>query len=299
VESADGSELVEAAVVTREFFDLLGTLPVMGSTLSADPGDEYRIVVSDRFWRQRLGGRSDVVGQNVRINGRAYTVTGVMPPTFRHPSTRMTPAFWAPLTVEPAQTGRYLHVVARLAPVRSLDEAITRFQSIASSVVESHVGSHRGWSATVQPLREALHGTSRNAALLLFVAAALVLAVACVNVANLTLARNAHRVREFTVRAALGAGHGRLFRQVLYEAALIATAGALAGLALVWFFLEPLAVAGAALLPDLPPITTDARVVLFSTALAFRGAASGEPCAGGRARSAACGSGCGISRDRE
>lgn len=261
------AERIEAAVVDAEFFQVLGSHAARGRTLTGERGVD-EVVISDELWRTRLGGRSDVIGSSLRLNGRAYTVVGVMPPEFRHPAARMSPQLWAPLEIDANETGRYLHIVARLAPGRSLTDGESEIRSIARAISEAHPRSHAEWSTTLRPLRSSLYGSARTGSLLLFAAAALVLAIACVNVANLTLARNAGRIREFTVRTALGAGRMRMFRQVLLESAWIAAGGAGAGLLLVWLLLDGLARAGGALLPQLPVVTTDVRVILFVAALA-------------------------------
>ena len=143
------------------------------------------------------------------------------------PAPGTTPTPW----IDETEAGRFLHVVARLAPGRTLQDADSELRVMARSIAGTYPGSHAGWSATVRPLRESLYGSARAGTFLLFAAAALVLGVACLNVANLTLTRNASRFREFTVRAALGAGRGRLFRQVILESLWIALGGAAAGAA--------------------------------------------------------------------
>jgi putative ABC transport system permease protein len=206
-------------LVTAGFFQMLGTEAFVGRTFTADdhrPGDEQVVVLGHGLWQRRFGGDPGIVGQSIRFNGQAHTVLGVMPPGFQFPPGR---ELWAPRTDNAIDrqirgTG-YMPVVARLKPGMTLAQAQHDMDAIAARLVRDYPRVNQDRGVTIVPLPDQLVGSIRSALLILLGAVALVLLIACCNVASLLLARASERSREHAVRAALGAGRGRLARQSL------------------------------------------------------------------------------------
>jgi putative ABC transport system permease protein len=239
-------ERVVGASVTGNLFDALGVPPVLGRPLTEAndaPGRDDVVMVGWHLWQRRWGGEPDLVGRTIRVNGVPRTVLGVMPPDFRLPldyrEERPT-ELWIPAAIDPAQDlpwgDRSYHIVARL---RSGVSPAAADGDLAAAM--------RGWCEAgflddectqtpreAVPLDELILGNVRPALLVLFGTVALVLLIACANVANLLLARSDARRREIATQAAIGAARGRLARQLLTETGLIACVGAAIGVALGW-----------------------------------------------------------------
>ena len=264
--------------VTPNLVAMLGVAPEIGHAFDADanrPGAGGAILLSHSLWMERYGGDARIVGRYVLVDGAQSMVVGVMPPSFAFPSTSA--RFWTPLTFDATNQGQMWAVgngrwIARLAPGISSARVATILTGVLPSFRPLNPlwdpGADYGRTVMVRPLQRSLVGEGRQALLLLFACVAVVLLVACVNLANLMLARVTAREREFTVRAALGGGRGRLVRQLLTESVIISLTGATLGLALAavgtrWVI--------AALPPNLPRTTDiriDAGVFAFTAALA-------------------------------
>lgn len=258
--------------VSGHFFDVLATPPHLGRTLmSADnePGHTDVAVLSYPLWQSRFGGRADIIGQHITLDGRAREVVGVMPQHFSWPEAS---ELWVPAEYDDAfrRTNRgawYMDVIGRLAPGVTPAQADAEVHGIGAQL-EQEYPVNKNVGMTAQPLLETVVSATRPALLVLQGAVALVLLIACVNVANLLLARAAAREAEFAVRAALGAGRIRLARQLLIESLLLAGLGAALGLALAVAATRALVALAPAALPRLGGVHIDGTVVLFTAAVA-------------------------------
>jgi putative ABC transport system permease protein len=264
-------ERVVGARVDTDFFPLLGVNPAQGRGFSGEEGvyGNHRVVVlSDALWRRRFGDGARLDGQTIRLNGESFTVVGVAPRGFRFPSNDV--ALWTPLAVADndefnTRGNFWLSVIGRLKPGVTPAQAQNDLVNIHHQLEQEKITS--GFYGRVETLAEAAVGDVRRTLLVLLGAVGCVLLIACVNVANLLLARASARASEIAVRATLGAGRSRLVRQLLTESLLIGALGAIAGLLLAWWGVDALV----RLEPDLPRLDTvkvDGRALGFTLGLA-------------------------------
>jgi predicted permease len=275
---AESAAQVDAAFVSADLLPLLGLEPVAGRHFRADEdregGPSRVVMLSETVWKSRFGGDRAVVGRKILIDGGPYEVIGVAPDD----------ALWlggagviAPLVNQafPSRSGRAVDVVGRLAPGVTLMAARRDMESIGRALASEYPEENGGFSIAVQPLQESLVGGGRPALLVLSGAVALLLLIACANTANLLLTRGASRRHELAVRAALGAGRGRLGRQLFAEAAALASIGGAGGLAAGSFLLGGIRRLAAGSVPRIETAALDGRAFLFAlaasaaTALAF------------------------------
>lgn len=221
--------------LTANTLSLLQIAPVMGRDFNAAddaPGAPDVMLISDTVWRRRYGGRPDILGRAVRVNGTPTTVIGVMPPGFGFPSSQ---DVWLPYRLGRAEVrgeGTTVNVIGRLRPGVSVEEAGRDMSAIAGRLAESYE-ANAPYTAVIRPFMEAFLGSDVTSTLLAMLGAVFgVLLIACANVTNLQLARAAERTKEVAIRSALGAGRWRIVRQMVVEGVLLASAGAVAGLGL-------------------------------------------------------------------
>jgi predicted permease len=229
---------VAYGLATPDLFGVLGTPPLMGRTFTAEENDEGRdgvVVLSWPFWQSAMGGRPDILGETVFLDRRRLEVIGVMPRGFAFPEQDV--AFWKPFGFQAREYqrrgARWLGAVAALSPTRTMSEAQTEFDQIATQLALGHPRSNKGWTTSVFPYRATLTANVRSLLFLGWAAVGIVLLIASANVANLFLARASKREQEFAVRAALGAGRSTLVKQLLGESLVFATLGGVLGMVLV------------------------------------------------------------------
>jgi putative ABC transport system permease protein len=269
LKTPDGAIDIRGETVSGNFVDVFGVSPVAGRGFVADderPDAPAVMLVSFAFWRQHLGSDPGAVGRTVYLDAVPYTVLGIMPPEFRTRFESSGPEFW---TVYAGNVSRVrerelgYELVARLSRGVTIERARREVDAIASGV---HVDGWReaGRRIGLVPLKEEVVGNRANALTLLMAAVAVVLAIACANLAQLLLARSDHRITEFATRKALGAGSVQLFRLALFESLLLSTAGGLAGIALAYWLVPVMLALAPSEIPRLAEASVDGRVLAIA-----------------------------------
>jgi predicted permease len=277
-------ERVNAYVVSPNIFDLLGAKVAIGRSFGGDDGTPSAarvIVLSHALWMRRFGGDPAVIGKTVNLAGFVRTIVGVMPPDVRFPDApldflRERADLWIPSTWESlrgdARGNQIIAVLARRAPgvgdaraKADLDAAAAQWRV---DYPQRYAGENaKDWSLAAVSLRDQMLGSVRRSLVVIAVAVGFVLLIACVNVANLMLARGATRQKELAIRLALGAGRMRLVRQLMTESIVLAIAGGLLGLLLAWVGVRVLVRLGANELPRIADTSIDGTVLIFAVAL--------------------------------
>jgi putative ABC transport system permease protein len=270
--TGDGDpERLQGTKVSWNYFGVLGTPITNGRAFTeADAqGDSNSVVLSDGLWRRRFGGRPDVINSTVTLDGHAMTIVGVAPADVRFPATA---EFWQPLIFTPrdlapaARGAQWVQVLARLKDGESPQQATTALETVAKRLALTFPDSEAEATLMVVPLQERIVTNSRPMLLVLLGAVTLVTLIACVNVANLILARAHGRAREMTVRAAIGASRGQLIGQLLIESLVIGMLGTIAGASLAVLPVRALVLLGPRSIPRLSEVAVDVHVLAFARA---------------------------------
>jgi putative ABC transport system permease protein len=272
-------ERIAGARVSSSFFQLMDVSPKMGGAFSAEedqPGNDLVVIVSHGLWQRRFGADPDIIGKPLTLNGQSYTVIGIMPAGFRFPSAADLPAYmelqpqtdlWAPIALTAEQIAKRgdhnLSVIARLKQSVTVEQAQTELSNIARRLEEQEPQA-KGYGVNVVSLNEQLAGSIRPALLVMLVAVAFVLLIACANVANLLLARSAARQKEIAIRTALGASRSRIIRQLLTESMLLSIGGGAIGTLLSFWGIDLLLSLSPKNIPRLDQINIDANVLCFT-----------------------------------
>jgi predicted permease len=276
----DHPERIEFQGTSANYFTMLGVHPQLGRVYTladAVPGFSDPVVISDAFWRRNFGADPQIIGKKIRIDSDLYTIAGVMPRDFRHPGRTLTADVdvWAtagftaaPFPLPVVRAARLLPgAIGRLKPGLTLAQAQAQLDDFVAQLSRQYPDEYpsaAGWSLRLVPIQQDMVGNVRTELFVLFAAVAFVLLIACVNLANLLLARSASRQREIAIRLAVGAGPSRLIAQLLTESVLLAgISGAVALLTVVWLKSSLLRLAPADL-PRLNEISFSPGVLLFA-----------------------------------
>ena len=272
VTGTDRPDRVRGAFVSANYFQFFNLNPIVGRTFVAgedQPGAPKQVVVHEKTWRERLNSDPNLEGKKLILNGEPYSVIGVVSSDFKQPLDPDVEA-WMPMNYFPGNTGqrdaRFMFALGHLKPGASLQQANAEAANIAGQLAQAYPKENAGRGAKIEFLRELMVRTVRPALWLLFAAVAVILLIACANLANLLLARSLARQKEVAVRAAMGATQWRLIRQLLTETTLLSIVGGTAGVFLAYWGLRALLK-----LPQnfvsAQEVTLDMRVLLFAFAI--------------------------------
>jgi putative ABC transport system permease protein len=271
----DDPEEIPGQRVTANMFSLLGAYPILGRAFEAEdgqPGHTDIAILSHGLWRRRFGGDPGILDKTIKLNGRAVTVIGVMPPDFQlfikvGSLTGKQAEIWAPFGLDASdrvRKGRYMSAVARLKPGVGVEQAQAEMTSIAGALEQQYPEFDTGWGVNLVPMREQFTGEIRTPLLILFGAVIFVLLIACANVANLLLARAAARQKDIAIRSALGASRIRLIRQLLTESVVLAGLGGALGLLIALWGVDLLLALAPKALPPLAGVGINYLVLGFT-----------------------------------
>jgi putative ABC transport system permease protein len=265
------AEYAQVAQVAPEFFDVFAVRPLLGREFDAN---EYKagsggvVVISAAYWQSHFDGNPSAIGKTVRLNQYDLTVVGVMPPGFDYPQKT---AIWYPAnTIDPETTSRSAHnyrAVGRLKAGVTVEQAQTQMTAIAARLEQLYPPSNTGKGVVIDRMQDAMVHNVRFTLYLLLGAVGVVLLIACANMANLLLAKSTSRTREMAIRAAVGAGRGRIIRQLIVESAVLALGAGTAGLVLAVWGAEAIKKLAPANIPRLAETGLDGSVLGFTLAV--------------------------------
>ncbi len=265
------AEAVDGVMVAQDFFQTLGVQPALGRLFRKEEcqkGGKQAVLLSDAFWRHKFAGDPAIVGQTVTLSKQSYTVVGVLPPTFDFGSVfspglkidLYTPAVMGVLR----NWGNTLALVGRLKPGVSVNQAQAEADILFPHLRAVHKEWYMDYASTISGLKEFVSGKLRRSLIVLWSAVGLILLIVCVNLSNLLLTRATARSKEFAMRRALGAGNGRLFRQMLAEGVVLAVAGTVLGVCLAFALTLYLAHQGSIALPLLSSVKVDGPALAWT-----------------------------------
>jgi putative ABC transport system permease protein len=271
---------VRAAQVQPDVFTALGARPIAGRVFTAEedrPGHQHVVMLTEGLWRSQFGSDPSVIGRAIQLDAEPYTVVGVLPAELRLPldyASRTFTQIWVPLALEandPQSRGNHgLNALGRLRPGASLAQAQAEIDTITRGFFQRYPNTYdTEFGLTLIPAPREVFGDVRPALLVLLMAVGAVLLIACANVANLLLARSEARQKELAIRVVLGAGRGRIVRQLLTESIVLATLGGAAGIALAYALTQGLIALDPLKIPRVQDIAIDGRVLAFTAAISL------------------------------
>jgi predicted permease len=273
------AEQLPGRFVSSEFFSTVGVNPILGRSFA--PGEDEIgaapiALISAGLWKRKFGSSPDVLGKSLTLDGRNFTILGVVPAnfdlflkSFEVAEVYVPIGQWKNPLLPERGSGLGIHGIARLKPGVTIEQARADMTDVTRNLAAAFPNDNKGVGASLIPLRQEIMGDVQPILLVLFAAVAFVLLIACVNVANLLLARSNGRAREFAIRAALGAGQGRVLRQLLTESVLLAVAGGALGLMLAQWGTQAALKYLPADLPRAASIRLDTRVLVFTVVISL------------------------------
>jgi len=271
-------ESVQGDLISAEFFHTLGVNPLIGRTFNSTDdhlGSAPVALLSERFWRRKYGAQPAILGQTITLDGTAYIIVGIIPSSFSFGGSEFFNGdAYTPIGQSTDWTLRdrkmsYEHGIGRLKPDVNLDQARADMSTVARRLAEQFPDTNKDSGIALVPLKQDITGDTATALYVLLGAVGFVLLIACVNVANLLLARSTSRMREFAVRTALGASRGRCMRQLLSESVLLSVLGGLLGLFVATSGLKGALYGLPQALPRVNEIGLDARILLFTLGISI------------------------------
>jgi putative ABC transport system permease protein len=266
-------ERISGAAITTNYFQALGIKPELGRDFVAEEeqaGQGQVVILSHALWQRRFGGDQAILNQTITLDGKSYTVIGVMPPAFRFPSHA---EMWTPLSFDAfpemkVRKAHFLRPIGRLKAGVTLAQAQAEMDGIARQLEETYPDSNTNWGLRLVSLQEQIVGNIKPTLLILFGAVGFVLLIACANVANLLLVRSASRQKEIAIRSALGARRSRIVRQMLTESLLLSSMGGALGVLVAMWCVELLVSFGGQDIPRSAEIKVDWVVMAFTLGVA-------------------------------